>query len=369
MPLAEAGAAPEFQPLDWIDPIMTTTLATPETISVADAQRFDEAALADYLTTTIGVELTCIREMSAGQSNPTFLIAAGDAEFVLRKRPPDKLVPSAHAIDREYRALGALCDTAVPVPRPIAWCDDASLIGPPFYLMERLRGRIFTDPLLPDVPKGERRAIYFSMAETLGALHRIPWEQSAMRDFDAPSNFYKRQLARWTGQWAKYPDQSIPAIDRLADWLPARLPDETPTAIVHGDFRLPNIMFHPVEPRVVGVLDWELSTLGASVADLAHNCINYFMPPENPSALTGHNLVGVGIPLEDEYLEHYSATVGRRETLGAFHKAFALFRLAVISAGIAARAKAGIASNARAVEVGARSRHIAEQGWRIARLG
>jgi aminoglycoside phosphotransferase (APT) family kinase protein len=345
---------------------MGDTNLPPETIAITEAQRFDERGLAAYLAAGPGVKLLEVRQMSGGQSNPTFLIIAEDNEFVLRKQPPGKLLPSAHAIDREYRVLTALSSTDLPLPRPIFYCDDPAVIGTPFYLMERLRGRIFSQQLLPEVRKEERRSIYFGMAAALRKLHCIDWRAVGLEGFGRPSGYYKRQLERWIGQWQKSKTRENPSVDKLSEWLTAHLPNESESGIIHGDFRLSNIMFDPIEPRVVGVLDWELATLGPPIADVAHSCISYYLPKQLPSSLLGHDLKALGIPEEAEYLDHYRKQSVEGDSLAPFHRAFALFRLAIITEGIVARAKAGNAANLQAMEVGERGLRIADQGWRIA---
>lgn len=345
---------------------MTAGTTIPETIAVSEAQRFDERAFSAYLAEKLGVKLRELHQMSGGQSNPTFLVVTDGPELVLRKQPPGVLLPSAHARDREFRALSALSGVDVPVPKTIAFCDDTAVIGTSFYLMERLRGRIFLDPLLPGIDKHERGEIYRAMATTLAKLHLVDWQAVGLDGFGRTSGYYERQLARWSTQWEKSKTRENASIDRLIEWLPQHLPPDSPAAVIHGDFRLNNIMFDPVDALVIGILDWELATLGPAVADLTHNCISYFMPPGHPSSLLSHDLNALGIPDERDYLDHYASVAGVARLPGRFHRAFALFRLAVITEGIVARAKAGIASSSRALEVGARGLQLADQGWHLA---
>jgi aminoglycoside phosphotransferase (APT) family kinase protein len=341
----------------------------PETITVRPAHRFDTAPLAALLQARLGARLGEVRQMRGGQSNPTFLIATDRGDYVLRKQPPGKLLPSAHAVDREFRVLSALADTDVPVPRPILFCDDTAVVGTPFYLMERLSGRIFWEPTLPGVPREHRRAIYAGMVDALARLHLVDWSAVGLGDFGKPGNYFARQTARWTRQWEASRTRDNPAIDRLAEWLPGHLPDDDATAICHGDYRLDNMVFHETEPRVIGILDWELSTLGSPMADLGYNCLVFNISPDIYRGLAGCDLDALGLPSQDEYVALYAQRTGRKVALTPFHLAFALFRIAVILEGVLARARAGNASSDQAEEVGLRGKALAERGWQIAREG
>lgn len=341
----------------------------PETIPVRPAHRFDPARLASLLADRLGARLGDIRQMRGGQSNPTFLLATDRGEYVLRKQPPGKLLPSAHAVDREFHVLQALAETDVPVPRPVLYCEDAAVIGTPFYLMERLTGRIFWEPALPTLPREERRAIYLGMNEALARLHRADWQALGLADFGRPGNYFARQTARWTKQWDGSRTRDNPAIDRLSEWLAANLPEDDATAICHGDYRLDNLIFHPREPRVIGILDWELSTLGSPMADLGYNCLVFNIPPAIYRGVGGLDLAALGLPSQEEYVEAYSQRSGRDVRLTPFHLAFALFRIAVILEGVLARAKAGNASSDMATDVGSRGVALADLGWRIAQGG
>ncbi|ACL59358.1 phosphotransferase [Methylobacterium nodulans] len=341
--------------------------ALPETIPVREAHRFPTAALEAFLAGQGQGRLTDLRQMRGGQSNPTFLIVTETGEYVLRKQPPGKLLPSAHAVDREFRVLQALSRTDVPVPRAVAFCADPAVIGTPFYLMERLQGRVFWDPALPELPREERAPIYFAMNEALARLHRVDPAAIGLSDFGRAGNYFRRQIERWSGQWAASKTRENPAIDHLAAWLPAHIPEDDETRICHGDFRLDNMIFHPSEARVIGIIDWELATLGHPLADLAYNCIAYNTDPTVYRGIRGRDLDALGIPSQEAYVRRYCERTGRRDGITSFHLAFALFRLAVILEGVLARAKAGNASSADASEKGALGIALAERGWELAR--
>lgn len=318
---------------------------------------FDEARLDAFLQSALPARAAghmVLERISGGQSNPTFFVSYPEAgtRLVLRKKPPGPLLPSAHAVDREFRILNALAGSAVPVPPVLLFHEADDVVGTPFYLMERLEGRVFHDTALPGVAPEERRTMYFAMAEALAALHGFDWERAGLADFGKPGNYYARQLARWGRQWRETRTREIPAIDRAIAWLEANL-DETPqTSIVHGDFRLGNLMFHPTEPRIVAVLDWELSTLGHPLSDVAFSCLPWHSTPAMYAGIVGLDRAALGIPTQEEYLARYCEAASRSDGPGRFHLAFSLFRFAVILDGIAARAKSGNAAAENAVAVG-----------------
>jgi aminoglycoside phosphotransferase (APT) family kinase protein len=305
--------------------------------------------------------------MRGGQSNPTFLLATDRGEFVLRKQPPGKLLPSAHAVDREFRILSALSETDVPVPRPIFYCSDRDVTGTPFYVMERLAGRVFWSPALPEISRDERGGIYFAMIDALARLHLVDWKAAGLSDYGKPGSYFSRQIARWARQWQSSRTRDNPPIDKLAEWLPKNIPPgDGETVIVHGDFRLDNMMFHEREPRVIGIFDWELSTLGHPLADLAYNCIRYHLDSRLYNGLMDLDLDALGLPHEEEYIRHYLDRTGRSGTLTPFHVSFALFRIAVILEGVLARAIAGNASSTDAFKMGPLAIALATRGWEIA---
>jgi len=320
---------------------------------------FDVNRLEDYLKAWLGGEArTRIARTQGGMSNPTYFVTRGDWRGVLRKQPANVLMPSAHAIDREFRVLTALRGGAVPTPEPYLYCDDREVVGTPFYLMEWLDGRVFHEFATPGLRPTERAALYEAMCATLAALHRLDFGALGLADFGKPGNYFRRQLGRWSGLWSQYRtgDDDNPDLDRLVGWLAERVPESETLALCHGDFRIGNVMFHKTEPRVIGVLDWELSTLGHPLVDLAFNSQAWRMAPDENGGLLGLPLAQMGVPAETEYLERYYKLSGAEERLTHFHQAFAMFRGAVGSAGVAVRGRLGNGVLPDAARVG---RHLA----------
>lgn len=293
-----------------------------------------------------------IERIAGGQSNPTYFVTFSNRRLVMRKQPPGKLLPSAHAVDREFRIISALAKTDVPVPPPVLFCSNAAPIGTPFYVMERVEGRIFHDCTMPGLAPLERRAHYRAMASTLAAFHNVDFQSAGLGDYGKPGNYFARQISRWSKQWELSRTRDDANVERLISWLPAHIPDDDRTSLVHGDYRIGNIMFHPAEPRVVAVLDWELSTLGHPLADVAHTAIAWLTASNEYGGLIGVDTAALGIPSLDEYIADYNAAAGAPITLTDFHKAFALFRWTIIFEGIAARAQAGNAAAENASEAG-----------------
>ena len=260
----------------------------PVTTPVRDAHRLDEAGLERYLARHVpeAAPIRGVRQFAAGQSNPTYLIEGPQRRFVLRKKPPGTLLPKAHLVEREYRILAALAGTDVPVPRVHHLCEDSGIVGTAFYVMDHVEGSVDQDPAWPAQPPAERRALYLSMADVLARLHRVDWRGLGLDDFGREGNYIARQIRRWSGQYEASQTDEIPEMDRLIAWLPERIPDDDETAIVHGDYRPGNLIVHPAEPRVAAVLDWELSTLGHPLSDLAHNCLAFSIP-RGTTALPG----------------------------------------------------------------------------------
>ena len=333
---------------------------------------FDVERLCDYLARNLGGFRAPLRvqQFRGGQSNPTFLLETGNARYVMRKKPRGDLLPSAHMVEREYQVTRALSDTDVPVIRPRLLCEDSKIVGTPFYVMDFAEGRVFRDPALAGMESSERRAIYEEMSRVLARLHAIDPSTVGLGAFGKPSGYVARQISLWTRQYQTTKTDPIPAMDALIAWLPENIPADERTTIVHGDYRLENLMFHVTEPRVLGVLDWELATLGHPLADLAYNCMIWHLSPDTPNlgGLAGRDLDMLGIPLECCYLEQYRAAAGL-ETVPdyPFFLAFAFFRFAAIAQGIMFRFLGGNASAPNAREVGMLTTPLAELGLRAIR--
>ena len=298
----------------------------------------------------------------AGQSNPTYFVSVGERRFVLRRQPDGQLLPSAHAVDREFRVMTALHDSALPVPPTLLYCASPDIVGTPFYLMDHVEGRVFDDAALPGMDPSERGEIYLEMARVMAVLHGLDPHPLGLDDYGKAGNYFQRQMGRWGQQWLRSKIRENQDLDQLIQWLSNNVPNDDVRALVHGDFKLNNLMFHPVEPRVIAVLDWELSTLGHPLADVAFNCAAWRATPEEFGGIRGLELAALGIPSESKYLEHYRACGGDPSGLLPFHFAFSFMRWAVIFEGIAARASGGNAVNIRAKEVGALAVPMARRG-------
>lgn len=318
---------------------------------------FDTDKLAAYLEHQVAGfkgPLTATK-FAGGQSNPTFLIEAASGKYVLRRKPPGELLKSAHAVDREFRVMSALAGTGVPAARTYHLCDDDSVIGSMFYLMEYIDGRVMWDPALPDQSNENRTEIYREMNRVLAALHSVDIDKAGLSDYGKPGNYFERQMGRWSKQYRASETESIPAMERLMDWLVTHMPaDDGRVSLVHGDFRLDNMMFHPAEPRVLALVDWELSTLGHPFADLAYQCMQLRMPHQGVmSGLGGIDRAALGIPSEEEYVALYCERMALDGiTDWHFYLAFSFFRLAAILQGIKKRALDGNASSDKALTMG-----------------
>jgi aminoglycoside phosphotransferase (APT) family kinase protein len=345
----------------------------PVLIEPLPQHRFDEGRLDHYLADHVAdyrAGSPVIRQFQGGQSNPTFLLETPGATYVLRKKPPGKLLASAHMVEREYKVQKALAGSAVPVASMLLLCEDVSIVGTPFYLMGYVAGRVIPTADLPDLTLPEREGVYRSLVETLAALHRVDWRGVGLGDFGRPDNYAARQIDRWTKQYAASKTDDIKEMEQLSTWLVAHLPANTAASIVHGDFRVGNTIIHPTEPRLAAVLDWELATIGDPLADLAYLCMAYNMPPGGPGVsggLRGVKLSALGVPNEEEVLSSYARATGRPGIPDwDFYKALAFFRIAAIVQGVYARGLAGNAADASAVQQGERVRMMAEIGWEIA---
>jgi aminoglycoside phosphotransferase (APT) family kinase protein len=305
-------------------------------------------------------------KFAGGQSNPTFKLSANGRHYVLRRKPPGELLKSAHAVDREFRVISALQHTDVPVPQTYCLCEDDSIIGSAFYVMEYLEGRVFWDPTLPEIDSASERAeMYDEMNRVLAVLHNVDIDAVGLSDFGRPGNYYQRQINRWTKQYRASETGLCPDMETLIAWLPAKLPpDDGQASLVHGDYRLDNLMFHPAEPRIIAVLDWELSTLGHPLADLAYQCMAWALPGDaGVAGLGGVDRKALGLPTNEEYIARYCKRTGR-DTIEHwnFYMVFCFFRLAAILQGIKKRALIGTASSAEAESRAAMVEPLAAQG-------
>jgi aminoglycoside phosphotransferase (APT) family kinase protein len=340
------------------------------TMPVAERHRFDAAALASYLRANVAgfAGELAVEQFRGGQSNPTYLLSADGRRYVMRAKPAPaaKLLPSAHAVEREYRVISALGRAGVPVPRTFALCEDESVIGRAFFVMEYVEGRVFWDQSLPGMGRDARRAIYDEMNRVISALHTVPYSEIGLADFGKPGNYLARQIARWSKQYQASQTGTIAAMDRLIEWLPAHVPPGDETSVVHGDYRMDNLIFHPTEPRILAVLDWELSTLGHPLADFSYHCMSWHIPPERFRGIGGLDLAALGIPGEAEYVATYCRRTGRTAIEHwDFYLAYNMFRLAAILQGIMKRALEGTAASQQALDAGKRARPLAEMGWRL----
>jgi aminoglycoside phosphotransferase (APT) family kinase protein len=311
-----------------------------------------------------------VQQFSGGQSNPTFLVQSANHRYVLRRKPPGKLLPSAHAVDREYRVIAALAQSQVPVAKAYALCEDSAVIGTAFYVMDYVEGRLFWDAALPEVAAPGRRAIYQELTRVIAALHAVDYAAVGLGDFGKPGHYIERQVARWTQQYRASQTESIDAVEQLIEWLPQHIPADEQTSIVHGDFRLDNAIFHANEPRILAVLDWELSTLGHPLVDLAYLCMRYHLSADQFRGLGGLDPAALQIPSEAECVADYCRRLGRAPVAPqdwTYYLAFNMFRLTGILQGVLARAIQGNASSATALEAGRRARPLAEQAWTLVR--
>ena len=349
---------------------------------VAESHAFDAAALEHWLQANLAgfAGPLSVEQFKGGQSNPTYKLVTPTRTYAMRSKPGPaaKLLPSAHAIEREFRVMRALHGTGFPVPEMLVLCEDEAVIGRAFYLMEFVGGRVLWDQSLPAFDPAGRGEIYDEMNRVIAALHSVDPVAAGLGDYGKPGNYFERQIGRWTKQYQASITEPIEAMDRLIDWLPAHIPDSARDAsrvsVVHGDYRLDNLVFHPDEPRIVAVLDWELSTLGHPLADFSYHCMSWHIPPGSFRGIGGLDHARLGIPSEKEYVRRYCERTGRADPEAVmadwnFYLAYNLFRIAGILQGIAKRVEAGTASSAQARQSAAGARPLAEMGWRIAQHG
>jgi aminoglycoside phosphotransferase (APT) family kinase protein len=332
---------------------------------VAESHRFDETRLAAWMAATVEDYRgpLQVRQFKGGQSNPTYQLLTPTKTYVMRRKPPGKLLPSAHAVDREFRVISALHPTGFPVARPYGLCTDESVIGTMFYVMDMVEGRILWDQTLPDCVPVERRAIFMAKLKTLADLHNTDHARIGLAEFGRPGNYFSRQIDRWTKQYRASETEHRQTVERLIAWLPGTVPDDDQTTIVHGDYRLDNMVLHPTEPRVIAVLDWELSTLGNPLADFTYLLMNWV----NGALSTLPDLEAHGIPTIDEYVAEYCRLTGRARLPDLnWYFAYNAFRLVGILQGIVGRVRDGTANSPLATERAARIPGLAQLAWRFA---
>ncbi|MEQ1807200.1 MAG: phosphotransferase family protein [Burkholderiaceae bacterium] len=350
---------------------------------VTEQHAFDVGVLRDYLRERLeGFNGSLhVEQFKGGQSNPTFKLITPECAYVMRTKPGPaaKLLPSAHAIEREYKVMHALAGSSVPVPRMHLLCEDEAVIGRAFFVMEFVQGRVLWDQSLADSDKATRSAIYDAMNRVIAALHSVDFAAIGLADYGKPGNYFERQIARWSKQYTASITEPIEAMDRLMAWLPANIPasarDASQVGIVHGDYRLDNMVFHATEPRIAAVLDWELSTIGHPLADFSYHCMSWHIEPGTFRGIGGLDYAALGIPTEREYVQRYCERTGRVAPGGAidtvladwnFYMAYNLFRMAGILQGIARRVVDGTAASTQARVSAAGARPLAEMGWKVA---
>jgi len=307
-----------------------------------------------------------VEKFAGGQSNPTFKVTAGNQNFVLRRKPVGPILPSAHAVDREYKVITALGKVGFPVPKTYALCEDTAVLGSAFYIMDCVEGRIMWDQSLPGLSNDQRAATYDEMNRVIAQLHKVDYVAAGLETYGKPGNYFARQIKRWTEQYRASETENVDAMNELIAWLPQNIPAGDESSIVHGDFRLDNMIFHPTEPKVLAVLDWELSTLGHPLGDFSYHCLSWYIPPEMFPGLKGVDIKALGIPSMEEYIAAYCKRTGRTGIDNwNFYMAFNMFRLAGIFQGIMKRALDGSASSTKAMERGKMARPVAEMGWKL----
>lgn len=341
------------------------------TKDIAETHKFDQAKLEEYALAHVeGFQGPLeVRQFKGGQSNPTYQLITPNKKYVMRRKPPGKLLPSAHAVDREYKVITALGSTGFPVPRTYCMCEDESITGTIFYIMDMVEGRILWDPQLPDIAREGRHAIFDAKIKTLAQLHNTDYKAIGLENFGKPGDYFARQISRWTKQYQLSETQQINSMNKLIDWLPGNIPGDEEVSIVHGDFRLDNMVLHPTEPKVSAVLDWELSTLGHPLGDFTYHLMQWYMPNDagSTNTLLGSDFSELNIPDKDAYTRAYCEHTGRDgiENMD-YYIAYNMFRLAGILQGIVGRVRDGTASNAHAAAMEDRVKPLSDMGWQFA---
>jgi len=343
--------------------------STLQTESVLDQHKFPEDRLEDYMAEHVEgfARPLTVGQFRGGMSNPTFMLQDGNGKrYVMRKKPPGKLLPSAHAVEREYRVITALGPTDVPVAKTYALCEDESIIGQAFYIMDHVGGRVIRDFSLPNLTPPERFAHYDAMNDTMARLHNVDFRGVGLEGYGRVGGYMARQVKRWSQQYEASKTDNLPEMENLVVWLNENMPADDETTIVHGDFRMENLIYHPVEPKVLAVIDWELGTLGNPLSDLAYNCLMYHWGDEARADITDLDLESYGIPTEERYVEMYCRRTGRSSIpKWNFYLVLSLYRLAAISQGVYKRGLDGNASSPDALQRGRNARSLAQIGWRL----
>ncbi|MEP3244374.1 MAG: phosphotransferase family protein [Sneathiella sp.] len=336
------------------------------TMDVQERHQFDTRALEDYMKTHVeGFSGPLeVSQFKGGQSNPSYKLNTPGKQYVLRRKPPGKLLPSAHAVDREYKVISGLAGTGVPVPKTYCLCEDEAVIGTMFYIMDFVDGVVEWDPAIPHFTKEQRGITFDSMNAAMAALHQVDYKAAGLEDFGKPTDYLARQINRWSKQYKASETESIPAMDKLMEWLPANIPAGDETSIVHGDYRLDNTMLDRDSKKVIAILDWELSTLGHPIADFSYHCMTWRLEPDLFRGLKGLDLPALGIPTEEEYVEAYCTRTGRGKIENwDFYMAYNMFRLSAITQGIMGRVIDGTAASPHAKDMGSRAKPLAIKGW------
>ncbi len=342
------------------------------TRDVREAHQFDIAQLEEYMLSHVESfhGPLSVQQFKGGQSNPTYLLESPSGKYVMRRKPPGKLLKSAHAVDREFRVISALYAADFPVPRPHVLCKDEEIVGTMFFIMEFVEGRIFWELDLPESDPAERTAIYEDLGQTIAKLHNFDYEKIGLGDYGKPGNYFARQISRWSKQYYASKTNKLENMDKLINWLPDHIPDDESASVVHGDFRLDNLVIHPTEPEIIAVLDWELSTIGHPLGDFTYHLMAWQTPEIGigSSGLLGKDLSALGIPTEDEYVASYCKRTNRADGIQNrdFYSAYNFFRIAAILQGIAGRVRDGTAASAYAKRAEKAVPPLVDMGWKYA---